>query len=285
MRLFLLLPALLLSACAGRVEGGSPPVVAAQLYTVRDALAADLPGTLSEVHALGYGQVELAGLHGRSPAEVRTMLDRAGLTPVASHIAWERLRDDPEGALAETIALGSPAMVLAWTPPEARRSPADWDRIAAVVNRAGRLARARGVAMLYHNHDFEWTPVDGVLPFDRLLAGFDRSVVALELDLYWLALAGREPGEVFDAWPGGVAMIHLKDMAVDGTAMADAGTGRLPFQRWLSDPRARSIRALVVERDDAPDPLASLGIGQVAALRLARAMSGAPVPLPLSDGR
>ena len=285
MRLLLLLPALLLSACAGRVEGGSPPIVAAQLYTVRDALAADLPDTLSDVRALGYTRVELAGLHGRSPAEVRAALDRAGLMPVASHIAWERLRDDPEGALAETIALGAPAMVLAWTPPEARRSPADWDRIAQIVNRAGRLASARGVAMLYHNHDFEWASVDGVVPFDRLLAGFDRSVVALELDLYWLALAEREPGQVFDAWPGGVMMIHLKDMAADGTAMADAGTGRLPFGRWLADPRARSIRALVVERDDAPDPLTSLSAGRDEAVRLARAMSGAPGPLPLSDER
>ena len=275
MRRPLLLALLLLAGCATVRGEPAVPKVAAQLYTVRDAMAADLPGTLARVRAVGYRRVEFAGLFDHDPRAVRATLRRLGLTPIASHIDWRRFRDEPEAAIDETVALGAPAMVLAWLPPEERRTPADWDRWIATLNRVGALAAARGVRVVYHNHDFEFAAVDGVAPYDRILAGIDRRTVSLELDLYWLTVAGRRPEPYFAAYPDGFPFLHMKDMARDGTGMADVGAGRIDFARILRSTRAAGVRELIVEHDTAADPFGSLDRGRAATEGLAAAARAA----------
>ena len=271
-RLLSLLCPALLAACATPNGAGSAPAatfgVAAQLYTVRAAMEADMPGTLARVRALGYRRVEFAGLYGHPAAAVAADLRRLGLTAVASHVDWRQFRDDPEAAIADTLALGAPAMVLAWLPPEERRTIADWDRWIDTLNRVGALAAARGVRVLYHNHDFEFVAIDGVVPFDRLLAGIDRRTVGLELDLYWLAVAGRSAEPILAAYPDGVPLLHVKDRADDG-GIADVGAGTLDFATLLRSRGAAGVRELIVEHDTAPDPFGSLARGLAATRSLA----------------
>src|SRR5215217_569333 len=81
--------------------------VGLQLWSLREYLPKDLTGTLTKVRALGFREVEGAGLWKHTAAELRAALDSAGLRCQSAHMGFERLRDDGAGAFAEARAIGA----------------------------------------------------------------------------------------------------------------------------------------------------------------------------------
>ncbi len=231
---------------------------AAQLYTVRHELQSDFATTLRRVAALGYQEIELAGLFDQDPAHVRSMTDALDLQILGSHITWKRLRDDPDGLIEETRILGAEYMILAWLPVEERQTLAQWETWIEIINDVARRAHQQGIRFAYHNHEFEFEPIDGIEPYDLLLAGVDRRYVSFELDLYWLTFAGRSPEPYFQAYPGGFPLIHAKDMDVQTTAMVDAGDGRIDFPAVLQQSELAGITHLIAEHDVSSDPFRTL---------------------------
>ncbi len=231
---------------------------AAQLYTVRHELQSDFAGTLQQVAALGYREIELAGLFDHDPAYVRSIADSLDLHILGSHISWKRLRDDPNGLIEETRILGADYMILAWLPVEERQTLAEWETWIEIINNVARRAHQQGIRFAYHNHAFEFEPIDGVEPYDLLLAGVDRRFVVFELDLYWLTVAERSPERYFRAYPGGFPLIHAKDMHLQTTAMVDAGDGRIDFPAVLRQSKLAGITHLVAEHDVSSRPFQTL---------------------------
>ena len=232
--------------------------VGVQLYTVRAAMQQDFEGTLRSLAAMGYTEVELAGLFGRDPAQVATLLAELGLTAVGSHVTYDRFVADPDAAIDETLALGARYLVFPWLPEAERRTIAQWQDWVALLNRVGQASQARGLELAYHNHDFEFTAIDGVRPIDVLLDGIDRSVVKWELDLYWLAKAGGEPREMFERYPGGFPLAHVKDMRLSDQAMVDVGEGDLDFAAVFAQAAQSGMEHFIVEHDEPADPLQSV---------------------------
>lgn len=266
LRYLMLLVAILLPSCNMRqsaISSSAPPSAsqisyAAQLYTVRHELQSDFGGTLKQVAALGYRKIELAGLFGQNPAHVRSMTDALDLQVLGSHINWKQLRDDPDGLIEETRILGAEYMILAWLPVEERQTLAQWKAWIEIINNVASRAHRHGIRFAYHNHDFEFEPIDGVEPYDLLLAGVDRRYVTFELDLYWLTFAGRSPEPYFQAYPGGFPLIHAKDMHLTSTAMVDAGDGRIDFPAVLRQSKLAGITHLVAEHDVTSRPYRTL---------------------------
>lgn len=250
--------ALLLAGCAAHGSGtlGTPRSYGAQLYTVRAEMERDAFATLRRVAAIGYDEVEFAGLFGHNPAALCREVRNLGMGVAASHVDWRKLRDDPETVIAETRALCSPVMVLAWIPSEERRTLDQWREWIGHLNRAAALAGRSGIRLAYHAHDFEFAPIDGIRPIDLLLNNLDPQV-QFELDVYWAAKAGVDPVEFMRRNPGRVTLLHLKDMA-GGGAMADVGAGTIDFAAVIAEARRQGVRHFIVERDDATDPWASL---------------------------
>jgi len=232
--------------------------VGVQLYTVRAAMQQDFEGTLRNLAAMGYSEVEFAGLFGRDPAQVATLLEEVGLTAIGSHVTYDRFVADPDGAIEETLALGARYLVFPWLPDAERRTIAQWQDWVALLNRVGQASQDRGLELAYHNHDFEFTPIDGVRPIDVLLDGIDRSVVKWELDLYWLAKAGSEPSEMFERYPGGFPLGHVKDMRLSDQAMVDVGQGDLDFAAVFAQAAQSKMEHFIVEHDEPADPLGSV---------------------------
>ncbi len=102
--------------------------------------------------------------------------------------------------------------------------------------------------------------MDGILPIDLLLAETDPSLVQIELDLYWITVAGADPFAYFENHPGRFPLCHVKDMAEDG-AMADVGSGTIDFASLFAASEQAGFRHYYVERDDAADTLASAANG------------------------
>src|SRR5262245_48758264 len=82
-----------------------------QLYTVRDALEADMEGTLRRVADIGYRDVELAGLPGVTARTMRASLQRCGLDAPSMHASYEQLRGDFASVLEEARVLGASCLV------------------------------------------------------------------------------------------------------------------------------------------------------------------------------
>jgi sugar phosphate isomerase/epimerase len=260
--------ALAASGWAGRREGGrltgdgAPERlkrIGIQLYTVRGELAKDVEGTLARIAAIGFKEVEFAGYPEGTAQSLRTMLDRVGLAAPSGHVSLQALRTDWERTLDQAALLGQRYIVVAFLTLPDRRTLGDWKRMAGTFNKAGEIARAGGIQFCYHNHDFEFAPLEGAVPYDLLLQETDPKLVKLELDLYWISKAGRDPLDYFGRFPGRFPLVHVKDMdATPRKFFADVGTGTIDFKRIFKQARKAGIQHYFYEQDTTPGaPLAS----------------------------
>jgi sugar phosphate isomerase/epimerase len=268
-----------LAAGAGRaaMSRAARPLatIGIQLYTVRDAMAVDFEGTLERLAGMGYDEVEFAGYFGRSPAQVRAILDGLGLDAPAAHVPLEALRDDLEITLETAAAAGHGWVVCPWIAPTERSSDG-YRQLADVLNRAGEACRKLGLRVAYHNHDFEFDPVGSAdtLPFELLLRRTDPALVDFELDLFWVARAGHQSLDWFARHPGRFPVVHVKDM--DGSPerrMVDPGRGVIDFPAILDQREQAGIRHWFVEHDQPEDPFGTARVG-IDYLRELRSRSG-----------
>ena len=198
-----------------------------QLWSLKDDLRQDVPGTLTRLRTLGIREVEAAGLPKDLTIEAfRAALDKADLVCQATHMPFERLRDDAAGAIKEAKALGCRFMVCPWIPhDQAAGFTRDHAMKAAeVFNQAGKAAKAEGVRLGYHPHGYEFAPsADGTL-FDVLAKSTDPALVAFEIDLFWAKAGGADPAQLIASLPGRVPLMHIKDMQ-KGLALPAGSSG------------------------------------------------------------
>ena len=230
--------------------------ISLQLYTVREETASDMPGTLREISDIGYPAVEFAGYGGLAPQDLKTILDDLGLRASGVHVplgSWER---SPGKVLVDTHALGCAHAILPSAPPERRGDEVSVAGLAEDLNRWGGLCRREGVALSYHNHDFEFAPLGTTTMWDLLVRETDPEVVGLELDLYWIKYAGTDPETVLRDVADRVSLVHLKDMSPDET-LSDlpVGEGTLPWNTLLQAADAANVEWYIAEQDNPTDAL------------------------------
>jgi sugar phosphate isomerase/epimerase len=228
--------------------------LAVQLYTLRARLAEDLDQTLGALAAAGAREVELAGLYGRDGAAMRRALDAAGLTACSAHVPLERFEREPDAVLEEAAALGVETVVVPSVPRPATTAEADAavERIVAAAGVAGRA----GLGFAYHNHDFEFRPLEGGGDFwGRITA----AGLGHEPDVGWLQVAGRDPVAVLGELAGRVALVHAKDVRRTpdgGWRDVVAGDGDLDWPAIAAAAAAAGASRMVVELDHpSADPI------------------------------
>ena len=231
-----------------------------QLFTVRDSLAADPDGTLRRVADTGYREVELAGLPGLTATAFHERLKHHGLAVRSIHAGYDSLHSDLDGVLREARTFGASFIVCPSVDADERRTADDWKQVCRTLARAGRTVRSHGLALAYHNHDYEFVPfADGATPFDLLLRETDPADVKLELDVYWVAKGGLDPARCLQDNAGRIALVHLKDLGHDG-ATVELGAGVLAMEQIVRAALAIGTKHMFVEQDDPADPLRSIGI-------------------------
>jgi sugar phosphate isomerase/epimerase len=236
--------------------------VGAQLYTVRRELEKDFEGTLARVAGLGYREVEFAGYFGRPPKEVRAALTRHNLNAPAAHVQLAALRGSVQELIEAAHVIGHKYLLVAWSPPEERRSLDDYRRLAELFNRAGEQLKGAGIRFAYHNHDFEFAALEGRVPYDLLLERTDPRLVKMELDLYWIAKGGAKPLDYFEKYPGRFHLLHVKDMdATPRRYFTEVGRGVIDFKSVFARAGRAGVRHYFVEQDETPgSPFDSLKI-------------------------
>jgi sugar phosphate isomerase/epimerase len=249
-------------AGAGAVSAGCGPSrrldrIGVQLYTVRTAMQESVEQTLERVAGIGYAEVEFAGYFDHSPQQIRSLLDQNHLAAPAAHLPLESLENDWDATVAAAATIGHHYLVLPSIPPAERTGLEAYRSFADRFNRLGERAKAAGLFFAYHNHDFEFAPVDGRLPYDVLLEGTDPALVAFEMDLFWITKAGADPSSYFREHPGRFHLVHVKDMTADGS-MVDVGAGKIDFAALFALGQQAGIRHFIVEHDSPDAPFESI---------------------------
>jgi sugar phosphate isomerase/epimerase len=243
-----------------------------QLYTVRDQMKADFDGTVAKVAQIGYKEVEFAGYFGRTGQQVRALLDQNSLSALAAHVQYDQLDDKFSSVIQTSKTIGMEYIVCPWIPENLRKSPDIWKQASEKFNRAGEQAKKAGIQFAYHNHWFEFLPVNGKLPYDELLSLCDSDLVKMELDLCWITVGGGDPLRYFDRYPGRFPLVHVKDIkklptvtqagAQDFgsslTNMTEVGSGIIDWKKIFAQSDQAGIKHYIVEHDNPKAPFDSI---------------------------
>ena len=252
--------------------------VGLQLYTVRGEMKKDFEGTIAKVASTGYKEVEFAGYFEHSPKDVRALLDKNGLTAPSQHVGYDVVEKKWQETLDASHVVGHKFVVCPWID-EKQRNADGYKRAAELFNKAGEASQKAGIQFAYHNHSFEFAPVeglDGKLAYDFLLAQTDAKLVKMEMDLCWISVAGKDPLDYFAKHPGRFPMVHVKDYVNDPNStssyagatgsvsfkgrLEDVGKGAIDFKRIFEAADKGGIKHYFVENDDAKQPFEDIKI-------------------------
>jgi sugar phosphate isomerase/epimerase len=271
--------AVLVSRPAWAAEAHQIDRVGLQLYTVRDLMKKDFEGTIAKVAQVGYKEVEFAGYFGKSPQDVRKILDANKLTSPSEHVPYDTVEKKWPETLEAAHTLGQTFVVCPWIEVSQRKEADGWKRAAELFNHAGEEAQKAGIQFAYHNHAFEFEPsqaLGGKLPYDFLLAETDPKLVKLEMDLCWITVGGHDPLEYFNRYPGRFPLVHVKDWSTKGPGgndyggatgaaskpghIVDPGQGEVDFKRVFAQSGKAGIQHYFVENDEPKAPFDDLKI-------------------------
>ena len=188
--------------------------IALQVYSVRDDAEKDFAGTMAKIKAMGYDGVELAGTYGKTAVECQKLIAEAGLELVSAHVCRELLADD--AVLDDYAASGLKFVVIPWMP--APTNEAELAESIARIRKVGERAKARGLTLLYHNHDFEFNKIGGAYILDTYYSEIPADLLQTELDTCWVNVGGEVPADYVRKYTGRAPIVHLKDFVGQKTA-------------------------------------------------------------------
>ena len=242
-----------------------------QLYTVRDQMKVSVYETLAKVASIGYKEVEFAGYFGLTPKQVRDALENNHLTAPSTHVQYDELDDKFSSVIEASKIIGLKYIVCPWIPENLRKSPDIWKQAAEKFNRCGEATKQAGMQFAYHNHWFEFLPVNGKLPYDELLQLCDADLVKMEMDLCWITAAGADPVKYFNAHPGRFPLVHVKDLKTlpkitaggaqnygDTVDLTEVGSGIIDWKRIFAQSDKGGIKYYIVEHDHPKRPFESI---------------------------
>src|SRR3974390_2010375 len=252
--------------------------VGVQLYTVRDDMKKDWAGPIGKFAGVGCKEVVFAGYFDHKPAEVRSILDKDGLTAPSCHVSYDVVENHWPETLDAAHTVGHTFIICPWVEEKIRKAPDGWKQVADAFNKAGEASKKAGIQFGYHNHTFEFVPdanLGGKLPYDFLLANTDAQLVKMEMDLCWISVTGQDPVAYFGKYPGRFPLVHVKDVkeipkvapekaneflntTFEKSVMTSAGSGVIDWKRIFAHADEAGIQHFFVEHDAPVDPFASI---------------------------
>lgn len=209
------------AACVGTNRMFSAPLrfpIGLQLYSVRNLLPKDFDGTLHQLAAAGYKEVEAAGYFDKTAADFGNAMQKAGLKCISTHHQLTQLKTQLDQLIEYGQALGLKYMICSWA--GVHRDPTrtgelnldDWRYVADQFNAVGAKVQAAGMTFGYHNHTIEFGKENGIVYFDELLKRTDPKLVSFEMDCGWVVVGGHNPVEYLSKFPERFPLLHVKDM-------------------------------------------------------------------------
>ena len=228
--------------------------VAVQVYSVRGEAEADFAGTMKQLRAMGYDGVELAGLYGHSPEEIKAMLDETGLEAVGAHVSYSEWEKDAEATAKAYRTIGCSYVAIPYMTEEYRYGGSRYEEFLAAIPQIAAACRKQGMQLLYHNHTFEFEKTqDGRYHLDVLYDSQSPENLATELDTCWVKVAGEDPAAYLEKYSMRCPLVHIKDFCRDGDVkLVAVGDGEQDVEAVVETAGRCGAKWLVVEQDDHP---------------------------------
>ncbi|MDF2543175.1 MAG: xylose isomerase [Herbinix sp.] len=244
------------------------PIIAVQLYTLREFTKTpeDFAKTLSRVKNMGYNAVQVSGTGPLDPQFVKNTADKEGIAICATHIPFERLKNDKEQVIYQHKLWNCNYVGIGSMPDSYRTDREGYVCFAKEASEYGRILAENGLTLIYHNHNFEFRKFGDKTGMQILLDESDPDTFQFEIDTYWVQSGGADPIEWINKVKGRMDVVHFKDMAINEQnqqMMAEVGEGNLNWKDIIAACKANEVIWCAVEQDICQrDPFESLAISQ-----------------------
>jgi sugar phosphate isomerase/epimerase len=235
--------------------------VGMELWTNRQELKRDLPGTLRQIRTLGFQTVETASFYGHSAADFKKLLDEAGLHCTSLIASYERLQSSLPAVIEDARTVGASYVLASWIPHNGALSAEQVHRAASDFNGWGERLRVANLQFGYHPHGFEFVQTLTDTLFDLLARETKPELVFFEMDTFWFAQAGADPVAFLERYPKRFRLVHLKDLArgakqntsgaAPGEASVALGQGELRWPEIFRQAERSGVEGYFIE-DESP---------------------------------
>ncbi len=230
--------------------GAHPKNIAVQLWTFRDLLKDDLNVVLTEISRMGFTGIEPYGFdgsfYGIGAADFRKMCAQLNLTIYGTHTG---ITAENAAAFSEkAVEAGMQYLILPSLMGRPGATIDDYKQLAGEMNQIGEICAGYNLMFGYHNHAFEFSLIDGVMPYDTLLKETDPALVCFQPDFYFFAKAGIDPLVYFQEYPGRFLYWHIKDLAADGDSCI-VGNGAVNFKQIVQSAQIAGLQLMVYEQE------------------------------------
>jgi len=251
-----------------------------QVYTLREKMAKDPIGTLERIAKIGYKELEF---YDTRMLPMATQVKDLGMSIVSTHFmsgfisgVWDTTyfksppKENFESLLEQCTKYGIKNVGIGYLSKAERGTLDDYKKFADKANIAGEKAKKAGIQLYYHNHSFEFAPTQGSTPMAVLIERFDKELVKLELDVFWVSISGNSAVDWIKKLAGRVMFLHLKDMkkgtpvnetteGVEPDSFTALGEGVLDFKSILTAAHHSKVPYTFVEQDHSSiDPFDSI---------------------------
>jgi sugar phosphate isomerase/epimerase len=233
--------------------------IGCQTYPVRDKIGKDFEGTLKELRAAGFRTIEMCSppgyassgfgaLAGMKASEMKGKIEAAGLKCQSCHYQFRELRQNLDERVAFAKELGLTQMVLSTFGIRPDAAMADWTKAAEELNKIGEQIQKSGIQLGFHNHNFEFKEIDGVLVYDQLMRTFDPKLVKMQFQTSVVSL-GYEAATYFRKYPGRFVSIHVADWSSTEKKPVAVGKGVINWKDLFSAAKDAGVRNYFLEMD------------------------------------
>jgi len=229
-----------------------------QVWTIRKKLIEDFPGTLQEMAAMGFSEVEMCSplgysfvgfkpLNEMSGTEMRKIVEDAGLKCTSSHFTINELRNSLDNRIEWAQEMGMKQMVCSmFMVPNETTTMDDWKKAALELNVMAEKTQAAGIQMAYHNHHWEFQKINDELIYPVLMDEFDPELVKMQFQVAVVSI-GYQAADYFRKYPGRFISAHLADWSNEKESEAPVGQGIVDWEDLFEAAKTGGVQNFFVE--------------------------------------
>jgi sugar phosphate isomerase/epimerase len=231
-----------------------------QVWTIKDSLVKDFPGTLKKMAALGYQSMEMCSPPGYESSgfgplmnlkakEMKQIINDAGLICPSSHYGMGEFRDHLDERIAFALESGQTQMILSSFGLPQNATLDDWSKAAEELNKYGARAKKGGIQMGYHNHHGEFQKINGTLIYDVLMKQFDPENIKMQFQVAVISI-GYKASDYFKKFPGRFISAHLADWSETKKASVPIGQGIVDWKEFFASLKKGGVKNIFAEIDE-----------------------------------
>jgi sugar phosphate isomerase/epimerase len=233
-----------------------------QLYSLRNEIPKDVPGSLAIIKDWGIKEIEGGSTYGLSIEEFNTLCKKNNLNMVSIGAGFDELEKDAAAVATKAKQFGAKYVMCSWIPHTGNDfTLADTEKAISVFEKAGKVLAAQGLSLCYHIHGYEFRPYEGGTLFDLMVKRLDPKFVNFEMDVFWVKHPGQDPVALLKKYPQRFPLMHLKDRRIgtpnsqDGHADNETnvvlGSGDVGIAAIMKEARKLGVKHFFIEDESA----------------------------------